>query len=656
MYLRVVTVVAVTLFVLQTLLAAVIVDFFDREFPQSLGTQARWSLDYSRSPDSRNGALEELQRLDAEYRLGLVKVVPDLGKTSDQVYVPLSRSTTTSEVTWFGSQPASSLAPTTRLRNSQPDGTYLITSPDANSRAAEAALQRSKIEVRATGASALGELRFFSSDQRFFAPLLAGLALISALTLFWLSAKARNRALRVLGGTPALRIQARDLGRFFGALLGAAIFVDLAAAVVVWAWRGAAYVTPLVTILVAVEAVTLLTAVIVAAVMSGASWPRVELIARRQPAVKSLRWTAVVVQVCTFALLIGMAGPTWAAYQGSEQTAKQLGTWKDLADEVSLSFSMNDDELVRATQQVGEVVADAEKRKDLALSYTLDAKAFQADFGNYSAVSFVNERWISLVSRHLSRAALRSADSAEHRKMLVTEVGPTLDLWAAPGGSGKTILRTATLLQPADGTKFPVASGGSGSSLVFSDRVLLVVVPSATEAFTAANLTSMATTANLTFGGAGPTQRLLDRAGLTVSNLEREGYSGSVRPVYVAEAGILQAQYATYVVWLLVLSMLGLIVAFVVAAAVDALILALLHAKRDYPLRLSGNTWLTITRRRVLAEAGAAVVVSVIILLLQPWAQGFVVIPTAVAGVGAIVLLQVAAVRSVFKRVTARQL
>jgi hypothetical protein len=48
------------------------------------------------------------------------------------------------------------------------------------------------------------------------------------------------------------------------------------------------------------------------------------MLAFRQPAVKSLRTAAVVIQALTFLLVVAAAGPAWSAYQHSSARSAEM--------------------------------------------------------------------------------------------------------------------------------------------------------------------------------------------------------------------------------------------------------------------------------------------------------------------------------------------
>jgi hypothetical protein len=182
--------------------------------------------------------------------------------------------------------------------------------------------------------------------------------------------------------------------------------------------------------------------------------------------------------------------------------------------------------------------------------------------------------------------------------------------------------------EPVGGFQLPVSTGSG--DLLFPDKVLVVVVPSLYDTFSDANLTSMISTRNIVFSGLAATQKLLDRQGLAPDQLRSVGFEGEVNLVYIAEEGLLKAQFAQYVTWLLNLALLALLVAFAVAAAISAVISSRLHAKRDFPLRLAGQPWARILQVRVAKEALAGVgLVGIVLLLQQPDEMGAILVATA---------------------------
>ncbi|WP_054949363.1 hypothetical protein [Numidum massiliense] len=641
MYKRIIVAVAGALFALLALLAAIITDLYDRDFPQAIGVESRLSLDFSESGLSVTEAFAKLEELDARWDLGLVKVAPDLDRDGDgQIFVALNDGDLPAEFTWFGGDGVGKIVGKDRLASSYPDGFYLVTGEKTHLGKFADTLKSAGVKIGRGDASIFDSLEIVVWERGFAAAVLAALALIAALALFWLSLRARGRALRVLGGCPTVRIQVQDLAGFGGALLVSAGVVALAAAGYVGVFHGWMYVGTFLKALVSLEAAVIAVSLITALIMSASAWPSATMLATRQPAVKSLRSAAIVIKALTFLLVVAAAGPAWSAYKHSSAMAAEMAQWKQLKDQVALVFAVEgddggdgdgeDDGMERVESQIGELVKDAESRDAAALSYTY-TKEMQTpvDFGKYSAVSFVNQRWLDLVTRGAPQPAVTSVPGHSIPEGLVRMVREEAELLSR-GELSEELFAQFQFLQPIDGFQIPVAQGGGGTNLHFADDVLLVVVPSVYDTYDDFNLTSLASSSNIVFTDVTATKQLLKRHGLDVPGLRDRGLKGELNVVYVAEEGMLLAQFAAYVVWLQNLALVALVVAFTVAAAISALITALLQAKRDFPLRVAGRSWVRILQSRVAKEllVGAGIV-GVVVLFQRPDEMGAILVAAA---------------------------
>ncbi|WP_243710126.1 hypothetical protein [Micromonospora sp. KC213] len=614
--------VAGALFSLLALVAVIVTDLHDRDFPQAIGAHSRLGLDFGESQFSDREAFAALAQMDADWNLGLVRIAPDLAGGSDErVFVALNDGSLPATFRWFSGTGTGRVVDRDRLANSSPDGSYLVTGETARLVELESRLRSAGVRVNRTDASVTDSLRFTMREGGFAAAVLAAFALIAALALFWLSMKARSRALRVLGGCPTLRIQAQDLGGFVAALLVPAAAVTLAAAGYVGLARGWLYVSVFVKVLAGVEVAVIAVSLLVALAMSASAWPSATMLATRQPAVKSLRSAAVVLQALTFLLVVSAAGPAWSAYRSSSATAAEMAQWKNLADQVAIRFGMSDEEMTSLEPRIGNLIKDGESAGAVAFSYTFSAEEWGGDFGEYSAVTFVNQRWLDLMTTSAPENALTPVPYEHVNGMVSRELGDQFSLFSRDRRSGEELLSGFGYLRPADGFRLPVGRGGG--SLSFLADVLVVVMPSLHSAINDQNLTSLASGRNILFTGVSTTQALFERNGLTAEALSNRGFKGELGIVYVAEDGILRAQFMKYLVCLMNLALVALVVAFTVAAAISALITALLHAKRDFPLRLSGRSWARILQSRVVKEllAGAALV-CLVALFQRPDAVG----------------------------------
>ena len=646
MYRRVVLIVAGALFSLLSLVAAIITDLHDRDFPQALGAQSRLGLDFSDSRLVGKEGLAALTELDSDWNLGLVKVAPDLTDSDQQVFVPLNDRDLPATFHWFSGNNLGKVLGVDRLANSPPDGTYLVTGDSDHLDELRAGLVDAGVQVTRTDASVAGSVQFVVREGSFGAAVLAAFALVMTLALFWLSTKARGRALRVLGGCPATRIQLQDLGGFAGVLLLAAAAVLLTAASYVGVSRGWLFVPLFLKVLVGLQVAVVTASLLAALAMSASAWPSATMLATRQPAVRSLRAAAVAIQALTFLLVAAAAGPTWSAYRNSSATAAEMAQWKQLADQVAIEFGVSEEEMTGIEPKIGDLVEDAESLDTVAFSYTFTQEMWVGDFGEYSAVAFVNQRWLDLVASGALQNSLTSVPYSRVKGMVTREFGETIELLSRGEGPSREVLATFKYLHPTGDFRLPVAEGGSGS-LRFLDDVLVAVVPSLYMMIDNPNLTSMASTRNVLFTDVAATQALLRRNGL---------FKDSLNVVYIAEEGLLRAQFLAYVTLLMSLAMVALVVAFAVAAAVGATISALLSAKRDTLLRLAGRSSARIVQVRVAKEIlVGAMLIAIVVILQQPDATG-AVLATAALGVLVAPTTHIAATRWCFARARRRQI
>src|SRR5699024_4327312 len=112
----------------------------------------------------------------------------------------------------------------------------------------------------------------------------------------------------------------------------------------------------------------------------------------RLPAVKSLRSATIIVQSLTFLLVVAVASPALSAYKHSTAKADEMAQWKRLSDQVAIEFATDIEDMERMEPQMGKLVKDAESQGSAVLSYTFTEEMVRPDdFGEYAAVSFVNE-------------------------------------------------------------------------------------------------------------------------------------------------------------------------------------------------------------------------------------------------------------------------
>lgn len=624
MYQRIIAVVAGALFALIAVVGAVMTDLHDRSYPEQLGAESSLYLDYTSSGLSDSAALAELGRMSDRWGLGLVRILPDLaGDTDGQIFAtvgtpPKDRPV---RIQWYGDQPAGAVRGPDALRYSFATGQYLVTGSRGELDKLQEKLTADGVRVRRVDDTFAQSATFLFRQESFRTTLTAGLALMISMALFWLSVRSRGRALRVLGGVGARRIQAEDLGRLTIAVALPALPVTAVAVGVVALRHGSTWLRYYTTTLVGLELAVIAVTVLGALVISVLSWPSARMLATRQPAVRGLQRTAGVLKGVTFVLVLLTAGPAWWAYGDAQAAAAQEARWQSLSDQVALRFpaGLGEKGFVRVREQVGDVVAEADRSGSAALSYALPPSQLGVHSSAYDFVVLVNQTWLDLMGVDLdsaSGAALRPVDAESVPHSLVAGLTPNLDLWARSPQTGQQVWQSLRMLTTGTGPGVPMAAGGNGD-LVFPHHPLLLVVPSAVT-FNDDFLASLTSTNNLVFGG-------LDA---TLSLLREQGLEQTIQVKYAAEDGVLRAQFAAYEAWLRGFALVALAAAFALALAISAFIAALIHARRDFPLRLDGRGWPAVLAPRVGQELLIGLVLGSIVMLLQPPGQ---VRPTLVA-------------------------
>jgi hypothetical protein len=316
---------------------------------------------------------------------------------------------------------------------------------------------------------------------------------------------------------------------------------------------------------------------------------------------------------------------------------------------VALRFpaGLGEDGFVRASGQVGRVVEAADGKDAVALSYAMPPSQLGVSDSRYDSVVLVNAAWLRLMDVGTTASGdgrLRPVAPDDVPDDLRDALAPNLDLWARPPQSGAQVWRSLGVFTADEDSTVPMASAGNGD-LVFPDRPLLLQVPSATT-FDDDFLASLTSTDNLVFDG-------LDA---TLALLRSQGLENTVQVKYAAEDGVLRAQFASYEAWLRGFALAALAGAFALSLAISAFIAALVHARRDFPLRLDGRRWSSVLRSRVGAELVAVVALGGLVVLVLPPGDLAPTLLALLAGVAGTLLSHLAATRWTFHRIADRTL
>ncbi len=650
---RVVLGVAMVLFGLLSVAVVIITDLHDRSYPEGLRASSAATLDFGSSGLTDDVAFQRMGELSDQLGIGLVKIAPDLaGNQSGQVFVVLGRQSLPQTIDRFGDEPDARVRDSTALANSYASGQYLVTGDTTRLAEFRAWLTDHRVAGEWSDDTLGATLTLVARQGSFAISLVAATAMMVALVLYWLSVKAKGRALRVLAGVPTWRIQVEDLGGFLLTLCAAALACDVVAVLFVGFTQGWAFVPYYATSLLTIDIVVVVATMVGAVAMSLASWPSAELLAAREPAVKSLRRTSIVLKATTFTLVLAAVAPALAAYGDAEEAAAQQAQWKSLADQVSISFlaALGESGFQQIEPDIGSVVSDAEARQGAALSYAWDREGLAgARIEPYDFLTLVNQKWLDL---------MLSGDAPGQRQQGLIPItvdqlppgarqflGANLELWSRRHLSADELLRGFSYYRSSEQVTVPVALGGNGD-LVFPDDAVFIVAPTLHSTFNDSYLASVASTNNLVFTGLGPTQALLAEHGL----------QRKVSVKYVAEEGVLRAQVTAYFAWLQGVSLLALVVALLVSAVLGAFITAVLKARRDFPLLLAGKRWADVVSDRVASEWAVGLGLATLVVLSRGPDGGSVVAAVAVVALLASPLTHLAATRWAFARVAARKL
>lgn len=591
MHRRIVVALSCVLFFLVANITTVIVDVNDRSAPTVLGVRQVLSLDFSRSGLSDPEAFEALAGVDRRERLGLLKVAPDLSNGSrGKVFVAIAApGSFPSHVDFFGDEPVAVVRGPEALAHSAATGQYLLTGREGNLDAFMSWLGRARVGYT-VGSTSLADVFVHQLSQGVFAlPLVAASLLVAALALYWLSAKARGRAVRTLAGVPPVRIQLEDAGGFLACVLLGGLMCWAGSCGYVALRHGTQFVGVHARLLGALVAFLCTVAAVVVSTWGLLSRPTVDSLAHRTSPLVRLQPASNLLKLVTFVIVVAAVSPTVDAFAMSARTAADLAQWKSLSQYVSLTFSgYADADFERRAAPFVTMVDGMNRDGGLLFSYSLS--------DTEQPTALVNRAWLARMEPTTDLASALAPLSwgdlpAKDRALLEAN----LALWAKDRSRPTTGL---TLARWVGSERLALARGGSSGSLVFENRPVLLVVENPVATLDGSFLISVASTGNLLFQGLGQTGKQLAAAGL-----DRNIYAR-----YAAEDGILAAQYAALTAWLQGVAVLAVFVALVVAVAMAALIAAVLSASRDFPLRLDGRSWSQIVRRRLLVEVGGALV------------------------------------------------
>lgn len=144
----------------------------------------------------------------------------------------------------FGHEPDAKIRDRRALAHSFANGDYLVTGKTDHIDELKHWLTSHRVNQKWSEETLLTILQFLIVQSDFGVALLAVSMLMVSLALYWLTVKAKGRALRVLAGVPTSRIQCEDFSHFLLAMVLAASILDVLAALYVgfvYGWRFVPY-------------------------------------------------------------------------------------------------------------------------------------------------------------------------------------------------------------------------------------------------------------------------------------------------------------------------------------------------------------------------------------------------------------------------------
>ncbi|KAB8295411.1 hypothetical protein [Bifidobacterium avesanii] len=567
---------------LSVFLAWVLCDLHDRSLPQELHPSAVITVTPPDGMDDSD-ALNQLGQLNGALGLGLVRIVPDMERGTDaQVFVPLPGTTlqglaSGASIRRFGGPPDGRIGDASRLESASAGGRYLVCGRwnDAVRRGLDAWAAGAGVRLEYGDDDLAGDVRMLLGQSSFRVAVGAAVALTAVLALFWLSFKARSRALRVLAGVPAWKIQYDDAVGLMLPMLVVALMTDALAAVGVLVLRGGAFVPYLLRVTLLLESAVFVCLLVFALVLSAVCWPSVRMIAARRPMPRGLLRASVLVKAVVFVAVLAVIAPSAASFREASDAAREQSVWRRLRDQVSVSVTFGPDQ-TDMDAKAASLIHAMERRGKAALSYTFTDEPGNRAATDAPATGVVTRSWLDLVGVDPDATDGITPVDAGQLDEQARQVVDQFATWAVDDAQTKR-LQAESHYYVADGITVPMLKGGS-DEMLFPRHATVIVVPDLDGFSDSGFLTPALSSRNIVLTGLDDTRRQAMQAGL--------GAAVSVR--YIAEEQILRAQFSAYFAWMQAAAIMLLMAAFAMVALVGADVRATLRAGHDYPLLLAG--------------------------------------------------------------------
>lgn len=592
---------SVVMFVMVAALALLVTTARDRTLPANLGASSYASFDFSRvSPEFRQRATQQFVNYADRSGIQIYRVLPDRSGASgtERLIVQLSSQPSLPEsIPVLADQPLRT-ASLSAAEQSVPEGVYLIRAQPEQLAAFASWLSQSGIDGAIHTETPLSVLWSMGGVGSVVFAELGTIALVATLGLYWVSVRGRGRAIRLLGGSSGLRIGLEDGWIFISTVAGAALLVAAVSAALIAVTGQMAYLGYLMMVFAELVAGVLAIAVLLITLTSIVTRPRAVTLAERRPVPPGTRLVSAMLKIVMIAAVLFATPMTVSTVQAARSAEDQLAMWNRLSDRVSLvlygsandeqSYQRTSEKLTRMLTKEGDTLAPA-------VSYTFTDFAIPPQ---YSSLALVDRAWVDTVS---SFASLRDVDAATLPAEELADLREQLTLLVADSHSGVTMCPTCSLRLMTTDQPIPLLVGGRAGAIEAFSHPLLVVATGSTT-LSGSSLAAMASTGNLTLRGLGETRAALASYGL----------ASALNVQQVAESQQLQARYARYFAITQAVASVGMLIAMVISIVISCYAGAVSAARRDYPLRLAGNSWWRAAAPRIGIDLLATGVLAVV--------------------------------------------
>ncbi|RLP72758.1 hypothetical protein D9V32_15030 [Mycetocola tolaasinivorans] len=613
--------IAAVVCLLAVVLAALMTDLRDRALPEALGARASITVMYPTGSNDDAQLRAELAEASARFGLGLVRALPEVEAGSGAVYALLERADSSTEpVPRFGTLPDARLYGSARLDASPTAGEYLVTGQSPDRVGFTAWAESSGIDIEWKQDSPLEMARLLVSQPSFLAALFAVLGLVTVALIGWLTVRSRGRALSVFAGIQPGRSALSDLRTFSGVFLGTSGVLVAATMVAVGVARGWVF-APRFGLVVGIGiALSWIVAVLIGAVLLRASVPTAASLVSRVPPMRSLGRAGAIARLVLLAMVLISISPAWATQARAGESARQLSQWQSLGDRVELVVTgVTEVQWQELSPRLGNLLRTADERGVAALSTVWDRSRLD-EYGitpeTPPSIMFATPTWFP-------DARLPDGERVQPSPSVAARYQQELEIWAVDAQTAATLSANLIFIVPP--LDADVLGVGLGNATLEARPGVHIAVFDSFAPFKSDILASLATTGNIVLSDLATAQALIQEFGLT----------GEVRARYIAENGLMHAQFAAGFAALTAASLAALILGLLLASSIGARIHAEVNARIDHPLRVAGVSPLRVVAARVRRESVQGVVVIAVV--------GTLVVLTAQPGAWLVVLVGAAA-------------